>query len=313
MVGSLNADLVVRAARAPERGETVPGIGFTRHPGGKGANQACAAARLAAGQVHVALIGRVGGDADGQWLRRSLEDDGVDVTAVGVDDGLPTGLAAITVEASGDNRIVVVPGANQALTPGALSRHHDTLAAADVLLLQLEIPLPTVQTAIRMGREKRATIILDPAPARPLPDGLLALVDYLTPNESELAALAGPGRRPRRGGPPAGPRGPPGGGQAGRSGACCWSGPAGAQDIAPFPVTAVDTTAAGDAWNAAFGVALALGRQPAVAARFANAAGALAVTRAGRPAQPAPAGVRGCPIRSTQTVTETDPTGREPP
>ena len=110
-----------------------------------------------------------------------------------MDHGLPTGLAAITVEASGDNRIVVVPGANQALTPGALSRHHDTLAAADVLLLQLEIPLPTVQTAIRMGREKRATIILDPAPARPLPDGLLALVDYLTPNESELAALAGPG------------------------------------------------------------------------------------------------------------------------
>ncbi len=218
MVGSLNADLVVRAARAPERGETVLGIGYTRHPGGKGANQACAAARVAAGQVQVALIGRVGADAEGQWLRRQLEADGVDISAVGIDDGLPTGIAAITVEASGDNRIVVVPGANQALTPGSLSRHHDTLAAADVLLLQLEIPLPTVQTAIRMGREKRAIVILDPAPARPLPDALLPLVDYLTPNESELAALAGPGRRPRRGGSPAGPGRPPGGGEAGRTG-----------------------------------------------------------------------------------------------
>jgi ribokinase len=283
VVGSLNADLVVRAARAPERGETVPGIGFTRHPGGKGGNQACAAARVAAGQVHVSLIGRVGADADGQWLRRHLEDDGVDVTAVGLDDGLPTGVAAITVEASGDNRIVVVPGANQALTPGVLSRHHDTLATADVLLVQLEIPLPTVQTAVRMGREKRATIILDPAPARPLPDGLLALVDYLTPNERELEALAGPGdvlaaagrllaRGARHVVVKRGARG------------ALLVGPQGAQEIAPFPVTAVDTTAAGDAWNAAFGVALALGREPALAARFANAAGALTVTRPG--AQP---------------------------
>jgi ribokinase len=311
VVGSLNADLVVRAARAPERGETVPGIGFHRHPGGKGGNQACAAARLAAGQVHVAMIGRVGGDSDGQWLRRSLEDDGVDVTAVAVDQGLPTGLAAITVEGSGDNRIVVVPGANQALTPGALSRHHDTLAAADVLLLQLEIPMPTVQTAIRMGREKRATIILDPAPARPLPDGLLALVDYLTPNESELAALAGPGdvlaaagrllaRGVRQVVVKLGERG------------ALLVGPDGAQEIAPFPVTAVDTTAAGDAWNAAFGVALALGRQPAVAARFANAAGALAVTRPGaQPSLPRRASVDA--LFGQQTVTETDPTGREPP
>ena len=175
---------------------------------------------------------------------------------------------------------MVVPGANQALTPGALSRHHDTLAAADVLLLQLEIPLPTVQTAIRMGREKRATIILDPAPARPLPDPLLALVDYLTPNESELAALAGPGdpvaaagRLLARGVKTVVVK-------RGAQGVLL-VGPAGAEDIAAFPVTAVDTTAAGDAWNAAFGVALALGRQPAAAARFANAAGALTVTRAG--------------------------------
>jgi ribokinase len=280
VVGSLNADLVVRAARAPERGETVPGTGYTRHPGGKGANQACAAARVAAGQVPVALIGRVGPDAEGQWLRRQLEADGVDISAVGIDDGLPTGIAAITVEASGDNRIVVVPGANQALTPGILSRHHDTLAAADVLLLQLEIPLPTVQTAIRMGREKRAIVILDPAPARPLPDALLPLVDYLTPNERELEALAGPGdvlaaagRLLARGVRQVVVK-------RGERGALLVS-PAGALDIAPFPVTAVDTTAAGDAWNAAFGVALALGRDPPVAARFANAAGALTVTRPG--------------------------------
>jgi ribokinase len=284
VVGSLNVDLVVQAPRAPGPGETVAGTAFARHAGGKGANQAAAAARLFAGTV--ALIGRVGADAEGAYLLTTLQQLGVDTAGVGQDPETTTGIAAITVSGEGENRIVLVPGANQTLTPGILGLHHDVLAASDLLLLQLEIPLPTVQTAARMGREKHATIILDPAPARPLPPPLLRLVDYLTPNESELGTLL---RRP----PPDTLEEVTAGAQQllamgarnvvvklGARGALLVT-PTEVAHLAPFPVDAVDTTAAGDTFNAAFAVALAEGLPAPAAGRFACAAAALSVTRPG--------------------------------
>jgi ribokinase len=300
VVGSLNADLVVRAPRAPAAGETVRGTGHARFAGGKGGNQAVAAARLAGAGARVSLIGRVGDDEHGRWLRDQLAAAGVDGAGVGSDPQLPTGLAAITVEDGGQNRIIVVPGANDGLTPGQLSRNHAVLTSAGVLLLQLEIPLPTVQTAARMGREKRAVVVLDPAPTGALPDSLLALCDYLTPNEAELAALCGL----------------PAGGDAwplddvaaaarrllargarsvivklGARGALLVN-VDGAQHWPPFAVAAVDTTAAGDAFNAGLAVALAAGAPLQEAGRFACAAGALAVTRPGaQPSLPARAEV----------------------
>jgi ribokinase len=290
VVGSLNVDLVVRVKRAPVAGETVRGLSLRRHAGGKGGNQACAAGRLAAGEARVAIIGRVGADADGAWLRESLVRDGVEVGDVGEDPHLPTGTAVITVDSSGGNQIVFVPGANEGLSPGVLSRHHPTLTSARLLLLQLEIPLPTAHTAARMGREKHAVVILDPTPARPLPEALLGLCDYVTPNETEIPALleAPPS--------PAGLLSLEDAEAAARQllargarnvvvklgdrGALLVT-PGGREHAPPFAVTAVDSTAAGDAWNAAFAVALAGAQPVSQALCFANAAGALTVTAAG--------------------------------
>jgi ribokinase len=208
------------------------------------------------------------------------------------DPQLPTGTALITVEDGGDNRIIIVPGANEGLSPGVLSRHHPTLTSARLLLLQLEIPLPTVHTAARMGREKHAVVILDPAPARPLPDALLGLCDFVTPNETELLALL---ETPAAATPLSLEDAAAAARQLLARGArnvVVTLGERGALLVTvnghahapPFPVTPVDTTAAGDAWNAAFAVALAGGQPVPRALRFANAAGALAVTVAG--AQP---------------------------
>jgi ribokinase len=295
VVGSLNVDLVARVERLPAAGETVAGRGLRRFAGGKGGNQACAAARLAAGDARVAIIGRVGSDAEGEWLRNTLAADGLDVEAVGSDPALGTGTALITVARDGQNQIVAVAGANEGLSPGALSRHHPTLTSARVLLLQLEIPLPTVHTAARMGREKHATVILDPAPARPVPDALLGLCDWVTPNESELLFLDGEATGEAAKEPSLeraeaaarrllarGPRNVVV--TLGARGALWVSAGAGeCQHLPafPLPVAAVDATAAGDAFNGALAVALAARRPAAEALRFACAAGALAVTRPG--------------------------------
>jgi ribokinase len=292
VVGSLNADFVVTVPRFPAPGETVPGGSFAVFPGGKGANQAYAAARLGGS---VSMVGQVGDDAHADILTRSLASAGADVAHVSVDRGEPTGLAVITIDGSGQNQIVVVAGANGTFGVERLERSRDLIAGAGIVMLQLEVPVETVAAAARVAREGGALVILDPAPARELPGELLGFVDYVTPNESELAALTGarPGERIGRGEATRrarellrrGPRrvivkmGALGALLVAEDSEHFW---------APPPVDVVDTTAAGDAFNAAFAVALSLGMTEAEAGRFATAAAACSVTRRGaQPSMPA--------------------------
>jgi ribokinase len=286
VVGSLNADLVSRVTHLPAPGETVSAIAFDTYCGGKGGNQACAAAKLGG---RVALIGCVGDDEAGRMLTGNLRTAGVDVAGVEAVGGVPSGTALVTVDASGQNQIIVVPGANQALTRDRLARHRDLLAGAAVMLLQLEVPLETVRAAARMARAAGVRVILDPAPApaHPLPDDLLMDVDYLTPNETELAAIADTLTSSsssssivsraqallRRG----------------VGSVIVTTGEAGATLIErerehhwpAQPTHVVDTTAAGDTFNAALAVALAGGASIEEAGTFACAAAAISVSRAG--------------------------------
>lgn len=291
VVGSLNADLVVAVRRLPGPGETVTGHDFAVFPGGKGANQAVAAGRLAGGELPVRMVGQVGGDAYGDWLRQSLSRAGVDMAHVRTDSEAPTGLAMVSIDAAGQNQIVVVPGANGTFNPGALTAAHHAVAAAAVVLLQLEVPLPTVQTAARIAREAGAIVILDPSPARAVADVLLRSADYLTPNESELSVLTGGAPQPslRRGDAVARARQLIARGarkvlvKMGRQGALLVT--ESAEHLQPaFPVEAVDTTAAGDAFNAGLAFALARGADQGEAIRYASATAAISVTRMG--AQP---------------------------
>lgn len=286
IVGSLNADLVVCVPRFPGPGETLTGTDFARFPGGKGANQAYGVARLG-GPAHI--VGQVGADDHGAWLVEHLRVGGVDTTHVARVPGQPTGVALITIDASGQNHIVIVAGANGVLTPDRLAASLPAIRAARVILLQLEIPLDTVLTAAREARSAGATVVLDPAPARELPDACLASADLITPNETELAALTGGGvladdhdrrrrmaalrtRGARRVLLKAGARG-------------AWLlDDGGEQHVPAHRVDVVDTTAAGDAFNAALAVVLAEGGAPAGALQFAAAAAAISVTRRG--AQP---------------------------
>jgi ribokinase len=291
VVGSLNADLVMAVRRFPAPGETVVGHDFAVFPGGKGANQALAAGLLAAGEMPVRMVGQVGGDTYGGWLRESLSRAGVDVTHVGTDADTPTGLAMVMIDAAAQNQIVVLPGANGSFNPAALTRAHGAVAGAAVVLLQLEIPLPTVQTAARIAREAGAIVVLDPAPARSVPEMLLRSVDYLTPNESELSVLTGgaPVDSLRRGDVVARARQLIARGatqvvvKMGRQGALLVTDST-EQLQAAFAVEAVDTTAAGDAFNAGFAFALARGLGQADSLRYAAATAAVSVTRLG--AQP---------------------------
>lgn len=280
VVGSLNMDLVVHAPRYPQPGETILGSEFHTFPGGKGANQAVAAARLG-GQV--AMIGRAGQDDFGDTLLQILAEDRVDTTHIVRDSETPSGIALITIDASGQNRIVVVPGANGRLTTADVSEAEEAFRGASALLVQLECPLPAVSHALKLGRKHGLRTVLNPAPAQPLGPAFLSNVDYLVPNESELALLAGThsvGEAVR---------------QLHHLGVRCvvvTLGERGAlvndeEGEAYLPahrVAAVDTSAAGDAFVGAFAVALTEGRTTKQAAAWGNAAGALAVTRSG--AQP---------------------------
>lgn len=188
VAGSVNMDLVVRSARLPRPGETIFGRQTQELPGGKGANQAVAAARL---EADVSMIARVGDDGFGQRLRAGLQKEGIDVSRVAVTPQCASGLAIVAVEDSGENAITVIPGANGRLTTDDVRAASDLIRDADVLLLQLEVPLETVLTAIELARQSQTLVILDPAPApASFPANLLS-VDVACPNQTEAAALAG--------------------------------------------------------------------------------------------------------------------------
>ena len=280
VVGSLNMDLVVRVPRHPRPGETLLGGAFQTFPGGKGANQAVAAARLG---KPVRMIGRVGADEFGDALLATLQNDGVDTRCVQQDAQAASGVALITVSADGQNTIVVAAGANGRLSAQDVTAAEAAFIDAGAVVLQLEIPLPAVEAAARLGRKHGAAVVLNPAPAQPLSDELLALADYLVPNQTELELLSGQPDLER------GMRALMERGvrnlvvTLGERGAR-WVSPAGTLDAPAFAVRAVDTVAAGDAFVGAFSAALAEGRPVQEALLRGNAAGALAVTRAG--AQP---------------------------
>jgi ribokinase len=284
VIGSANVDLVVTAGQLPRPGETVLGHRFQTFSGGKGANQAVAAAR-AGGKV--AMIARVGTDAFGTRLVGDLAASGVDTSAIGYVDE-PSGVALIVTAANGENAIVVAPGANTRLDEAAIDEAMSNMTQVGYVLAQLETPISGVLRAAQLTRKLGATFILDPAPAQTLPPELLDLTDWITPNEREACALLGLDRKSlapfeaARALQAMGPRNVVL--KMSSKGAVVLAGDADPVHVRPVPVTAVDTTAAGDAFNGAFAVGLSEGRSPVEAAEFAAAAAALSVTRRG--AQP---------------------------
>ncbi len=284
VIGSLNYDLVACGPRIPVVGETLVGRRFFEEPGGKGANQAYAAARLGG---RVKMLGRVGDDIYGRRMRDNLAAAGCDVSGLLEIRDCTSGIALIFVGDDGANSIIIVPGANDRFLPADVAAQAEALAGAGIVLLQLENPLETVAAAALAARRAGARVVLDPAPARALPDHLLAAVDVLTPNETEAAILAGrpPARlAPAEAEPIARELRRRGAGavvvKLGEQG--CLLDAGGAPQLLPAPrVAAVDTTAAGDVFNAALAVGLSEGLDLAGACRFANRAAALSVTRLG--------------------------------
>lgn len=285
VVGSSNTDLIVQVDRIPRPGETVLGSHLTTAAGGKGANQAVAAARLGA---HVTLVARLGVDDFGKQALKKLEKEKIDCSFLQLDPGLPSGAALIMVQKGGQNAIAVAPGANSELSPGDVDRAVREIGRAQALLLQLEVPLATVRHAAALGREHGLKVILNPAPARGLEPELLQHINVLTPNESEAEILSGipvedessarkAARKMRK---------------MGASNVVITLGERGAflltdkeAALIPAPrVEAVDATAAGDAFNGALACALADGLALPQAVSRATIAGALSVTRLG--AQP---------------------------
>ena len=281
VVGSINMDLVSHAHHLPRPGETIVGTSFNLHSGGKGANQAVAVARLGHPSI---LLGKLGSDAFGQQLLETLRGYGVDTQHIEVSGG-SSGTATIVVDEAGENCIVVTPGANLEVTPHYLHGKMDILREAEMVLAQLEIPLSTVEWLAQFCDESGIPLVLDPAPATLLPQSLLSRVAWFTPNETEanfyaqnasaedgiVSKLQASGIRNL-----ILKRGPEGVllAEAGTPQHC----------VEAFSVSAVDSTAAGDAFNGAFAVAMSRGYTPMDSARFAVAAAAISVTRNG--AQP---------------------------
>jgi ribokinase len=287
VVGSINIDLVATAEVIPAAGETVLGTDFQIHPGGKGANQAVAVGRL---NYPVQMIGRVGSDAFGEQLRAQLVSAGVDTNNVMTTDG-PSGVALIVVSRNGENSIVVAPGANAMLTPRDLDGRIEVLRRAGIVLCQLEIPEETVERLAHICSREGVPLILDPAPARKLAPEIWRSVAWFTPNETEAAYYlheSNPSSELVEPAKAAGLLLNKGLGgvilKLGSRGAYIATKDGSNAAISAFPVKAIDTTAAGDAFNGAFATALMLGDEPAEASHFASAAAAISVTRKG--AQP---------------------------
>lgn len=286
VVGSLNMDLVARAQRLPRAGETLPGESFFTVPGGKGANQAVAVARLGGS---VAMIGNVGDDDYGRQLHRALYVEGIDCQGVSTCPGVSSGVALITVDAASQNCIVIIPGANGLLTPRSVQRFDALLQAAEVIICQLEVPAETVAWTLARGHELGKQVILNPAPATgPLPADWFAHINYLTPNESEAEALTGMAVTDQESARRAGERLL----QLGAGKVIITLGAQGALRITAqghqhYPASVVqplDTTAAGDTFVGGFAAGLVRGLEEGEAIVFGQRAAALSVTRAG--AQP---------------------------
>lgn len=282
VLGSLNIDMTISVPHFNQPGESLTGTALAIHTGGKGGNQAIAAARLGA---QAALIGCLGSDANGKMYREVLESEGVEVSGVYTAESTPSGMAFIEVVPSGENRIAVAQGANDALDAALIRKAEGLIASCDVFMCQLENPQDVIVAGLRLASKHGCTIILDPAPARALEDDVLALCDYITPNETELEILTGM---------PVGTI----------EEAVCAArtliargaravlhkrGAAGALLVtaeysrmyAGFTVEAVDTTAAGDSFNAGLAVGLLCGEPLEQAIALANAVGALSTTKPG--------------------------------
>lgn len=282
VVGSMNMDLTVKVKQLPSRGETVVASYFQASPGGKGANQAVAAARLGATAT---MVGRVGADSYGRALLSSLEANRVDASFALVDSECPTGTALVTVDEGGANTIVVFPGANARCSPHDIEAAESIIQGAEAIVVQLEIPLDAVEQALRIGRKHSAVTMLNPAPAQAIPQEVLLEVDVLIPNEIEATTLSGlpvgdpvaalaAGERLLRMGPrrvviTLGDQG------------AVFVGPEGRLHVPAFRVRAIDSTAAGDAFIAAFATAWIGGAGVERSIRYACAAGAIATTRVG--------------------------------
>lgn len=283
VLGSLNVDLVARVPRFPSPGETLESTDFRQECGGKGANQAAAVARM--GQ-RVSLIGAVGEDALGGWLVQQLHHFGVDTSRVQRTPTSPTGNALILIEPSGQNQIILSPGANASITPSDVESHRPTIAASRALLIQLESPVPALHRALQIARDSGVLTVLNPAPAKSLDDSLLNLCDWLIPNEHEASHLSGVTVRDHQSAALAAsalrrrfPRmqclitlGAQGAWIDSRE----WCG-----GVTGFPVHAIDTVGAGDTTLGAFIAEQVRGAGVRDAARFAMAAAALSVTRPG--------------------------------
>lgn len=286
VLGSINMDLVVRALRLPKPGETLAGHTFQTIPGGKGANQAVACARLGAPTF---MVGRVGNDDFGERLKNELKGAGVDPSSVVVDSSISSGVALITVEDSAENMIVIVPGANGKVNDDDLGRLGSVLDQSKVLLLQLETPLAIVVAAAKLANKRGVIVILDPAPAQTLPDDIYPVLDIITPNETETESLVGFPVNTTKDAATAAQILKSRGVKnviikMGSHGA--FTNLEGKEEFIPsLPVTAIDTVAAGDAFNGAMAVALSVGKPIEEAIRWGMAGGALSVTKEG--AQPA--------------------------
>ncbi|MDR1003617.1 MAG: ribokinase [Prevotellaceae bacterium] len=282
VVGSSNTDMVIKATHLPQAGETVLGGTFFMNPGGKGANQAVAAARLGG---DVALVCKTGSDIFGHQSQRLFEEEGIRTSFVISDNRYPSGVALITVDEQGENCIVVASGANAQLLPADLQQRSEAIADADYILMQLEIPMETVcfvaDAAFRQGKR----VILNPAPAQQLPAELLRCLSVLTPNETEAEMISGVEIHDEASATEAARAIASLGVRhviitLGSKGALIYSD--GASELLPaYSVTAVDTTAAGDVFNGALAVALSEGQSISDAVRFACKAAAISVTRVG--------------------------------
>jgi ribokinase len=277
VIGSINMDLVAHTHQIPVPGQTVIGTGFDTTPGGKGANQAVAVARLG---YPVQMVGMVGEDVFGQALLRNLSNAGVGTKAVARVSG-PSGVAPILVAESGENTIVVVPGANGKMDKAAVDRQSALIRSAGMVLCQLELPLETVSHLLALCADAGVPVLLDPAPAAPLPDSAFRQAAWFTPNETEAAFYLGNQPNSEAAAQRLLQKGLKGvvlkrgsdGAYVAVAGKAAW--------VRPFPVKPVDTVAAGDCFNGAFAVALLEGNDPWAAARFASAAAAISVTRKG--------------------------------